>query len=125
MISLNHNYLVFVFNALLAGQTCGTYYGDCRGLPTYAIIAIISGGILILSVCIRCCIYLSTNKTQPIRRAAPISIGNPSNVQVRVHSTTNYRTAQTASTARVHAVTEDPPPSYTAATAFNSQPPKY
>lgn len=85
---------------------------DCRGLPTYAIISIISGCILLLSICIRCCIYATNNNRRTIRRV-PISRQNPRLVRAPVRCyQSNLSTA-----VPVHSIQEDGPPSYAVATS--------
>ena len=109
----------------LAGQTCGTEYGDCQGLPTYAIIGLISVSIMILSICIRCCIYANANNNpQPIRRR--IVRARPITRAGRVYVTpdgTAYATRPVSTIVPVHTIVEDAPPSYEVATSTG--PPKY
>ncbi|UJR07749.1 hypothetical protein I4U23_012033 [Adineta vaga] len=62
------------------GQSCGSYYGDCRGLPTYAIIGIVSSCIVLLSICIRCCIHMNASNNRAVPRRVPMS---PQNVSTK------------------------------------------
>ncbi|CAF0914697.1 unnamed protein product [Rotaria sordida] len=107
------------------GQSCGYYYNDCRGLPTYAIVAIVSTSILILSVCIRCCIQLSASNTRPTSQRVPISIQNPRHVQVQIHSPRNNMATRSPGIAPVHCIKEEAPPTYAAAISSVTEPPKY
>ncbi|CAF4870899.1 unnamed protein product [Rotaria socialis] len=105
-----------------SGQTCGSYYGDCRGLPTYAIVAIISSGVLVLSICIRCCVQLNSNNTQ---RTVTTVTQNPGHIRVQVYATGNNAPSHSRNIAPVHNIREDAPPSYDAALSSNTEPPKY
>lgn len=110
----------------LAGQTCGSYYGDCRGLPTYAIITIISTGILLLSICIRCCVQMSSNNNQrAVSPTVPTSIRNPGHVRVQVYSVGVNGASRSPTCAPVHNIVEEAPPSYAATMSANPAPPKY
>jgi hypothetical protein len=94
----------------LAGQSCGYFYGDCRGLPTYAIISIISGCILLLSICIRCCAYAAGGNTQPIRRV-PI-------VRRRAQNPAATYQGNASTVVPIHSIQEDAPPTYEAAAGY-------
>ncbi|CAF1117966.1 unnamed protein product [Rotaria sp. Silwood1] len=108
-----------------SGQSCGSYYNDCRGLPTYAIVGIVGISVAILSICIRCCVQLNSNNARQVPPRAPISIQNPGHVRVQVFSAGNNRATRTPTTAPVHCIREDAPPSYAAAISSTTEPPKY
>ncbi len=101
----------------IVGQTCGSYYGDCRGLPTYALVGIISLGIILFSICLRCCIQINANNS----RRSPISVQNPGTVPV--YSYGNNLPTRSSTAVPVHNIREDAPPSYAAATSTGL--PKY
>lgn len=105
----------------LAGQSCGTSFGDCRGLPTYAVIGIVSVSIMFLSICIRCCIYANaSNNPRPIQRR----FIRPRTIRVRGDPNGNiYGTQPISTIVPVHNIVEDAPPSYEVATSI--APPKY
>ncbi len=105
-----HYIIIFILSFSLAGQSCGSFYGDCRGLPTYALISIISSSILVLMICIRCCIQINSNNIQSNPRRIPRSAQN------RGYSPT---------TAPVHNIREDAPPSYAIATTSTTGITKY
>lgn len=117
--------IIIVICIFLAGQSCGTYYGDCRGLPTYALVSIISSGLLLLLVCIRCCIYLSSNNTRATPRRVLISAQNPRLVRVQAHPYPNNLSTGSPTAVPVHIMREEAPPSYIVATSSTIQPPKY
>ncbi|CAF2680603.1 unnamed protein product [Rotaria sp. Silwood2] len=108
-----------------SGQSCGSYYNDCRGLPTYAIIGIVGISIAILSICIRCCVQLNSNNTRQTPPAVPISIQNPGHRRAQVYVTRNNMTARSSTIVPVHCIREDAPPSYAAATSSTTELPKY
>lgn len=104
---------VLIFSA---GQTCGYYFGDCRGLSVYAITGIVCGGIILLSVCIRCCIhYNSTSQGQRTRNVNRTRRVN----RIEVQSTFG----NTRPIARIHM--EEPPPTYQEAIRTVPQDQKY
>lgn len=101
------------------------YLNDCRGLPTYAIIGIVSVSIMFLSICIRCCIYANaSNNRQPIQRRFVRVRPNVRTSRVQGNTNGNIYVVRPVSTAvPIHNIIEDTPPSYEAATA--TAPPKY
>ncbi|CAF1083692.1 unnamed protein product [Adineta ricciae] len=108
-----------------SGQTCGTYYGDCRGLPTYAIIGIVSACIVILSICIRCCIHFNTVNNRRVPRAVPVFTPTPGQPVYQVHSFShNFATGRPAAVP-VHSMREDAPPTYTAVVSETTPQGKY
>jgi hypothetical protein len=98
----------------LAGETCGTYYGDCRGLSAYVIAAIVFSGITFLSICVRCCIQISS--ASAVRTRTRARTANAGLVRVQVHSPTRVP---------VHTIVEDAPPNYDVAVLSKNEPPKY
>ena len=114
------NHIIF-----LAGQTCGTYYGSCRGLPTYAIIGIVSACIVTLSVCIRCCIHLNTVNNRRVPQAVPVYTQTPGQPVYQVHSFTNNFAAGRPVAVPVHTMREDAPPTYTAVVSETTPQGKY
>ena len=100
------------------GQTCGSYYGDCRGLSAYAIMGIVFGGITLLSICIRCCIYMNAPTPAVPRPIAVTTTPTGRVVRVRVQAQGNPGVVRAGNMgAHVHQVVEDAPPSYAIATS--------
>ncbi|CAF1189183.1 unnamed protein product [Adineta steineri] len=101
-----------------AGQSCGSYYGDCRGLPTYLIFTIVSFSLVLCSICIRCCVYISSNNSKTTTQRVLVPQGP-------VHSFRNNLATQPPVSVPVHSFREDAPPSYGAVVAAGAQPIKY
>jgi hypothetical protein len=118
IIPLNSIVPICIF---VAGQTCGTYYGDCRGLSTYVIIGIVSSCIVLLSITIRFCIYMCNNNTKP----APSLVAVHTSGHVPVRAYGNNMSTQPPRNAPVHTFREDAPPTYATATSSNTGAPKY
>ena len=104
------------------GQTCGTSYGECRGLSTYTIMAIVLACIIVMGICVRfCALKHSGHSSQSLSSVVP----HPRTVPAHTQYPANYAAMPPSHRTPVHNVTEEAPPSYAAAISMSEQPPKY
>ncbi len=88
-------------------------------------IGIISTGITLLLICIRCCIRLNYNNTPPIRQRGVPTARNPRLAPAQVYSCGNNMATRPTNGIPVHNIREEAPPSYDEAISINTGLPKH